>query len=177
MSSCDRNNSKDRPWLTPAEQVAHLKLKGVRFELMSEAEATDYLIRSSNFSTLSCSCTSRRSTRPSSSAPRSRATSRRSSPAATSSSPTAGATSWPTWRARSTPATCSGGTDAFSGMWAQRAICLLCMLVYTINGRLNEPFDTSLSEEQGCGVRSNGRRTLCRFCLLIYTIALRHLEV
>lgn len=49
MSSCDRNNPKDRPWLTPAEQVAHLKLKGVRFELMSEAEATDYLIRNSNY--------------------------------------------------------------------------------------------------------------------------------
>lgn len=49
LSSCDRNNTKDRPWLTPAEQVAHLKLKGVRFELMSEAKATDYLIRDSNY--------------------------------------------------------------------------------------------------------------------------------
>lgn len=49
MSSCGRNNPKDRPWLTPVEQVAHLKLKGVRFELMSEAEATDYLIRNGNY--------------------------------------------------------------------------------------------------------------------------------
>jgi hypothetical protein len=32
-----------RQWLTPAQQVRHLKSKGVKFDLMSEAEAEQCL--------------------------------------------------------------------------------------------------------------------------------------
>lgn len=38
-----------KPWLTPEEQVAHLKGKGVRFGLMSEAEAAAYLAENNNY--------------------------------------------------------------------------------------------------------------------------------
>lgn len=38
-----------KPWLTPAEQVQCLKNKGVVFELMSEAEAEDYLRANNNY--------------------------------------------------------------------------------------------------------------------------------
>lgn len=38
-----------KPWLTPEEQVAHLKGKGVRFDLMGEAEAAAYLARNNNY--------------------------------------------------------------------------------------------------------------------------------
>ncbi len=38
-----------KPWLTPAEQVAHLKSKGVRFDLISERDAVRYLTDNSNY--------------------------------------------------------------------------------------------------------------------------------
>ena len=38
-----------KPWLTPVEQVEHLKSKGVRFSLASEDEAVAYLTRSNNY--------------------------------------------------------------------------------------------------------------------------------
>ncbi len=38
-----------KPWLTPAEQVAHLKSKGVRFDLISESDAVRYLTDNSNY--------------------------------------------------------------------------------------------------------------------------------
>ncbi len=38
-----------KPWLTPAEQVAHLKSKGVRFDLISEIDTVRYLTDSSNY--------------------------------------------------------------------------------------------------------------------------------
>ncbi len=38
-----------KPWLTPEEQVAHLKSKGVRFSLMSEEEAANYLTENNNY--------------------------------------------------------------------------------------------------------------------------------
>ncbi len=39
----------EKPWLTPKEQVAHLKSKGVRFSLMSEEEAVGYLAENNNY--------------------------------------------------------------------------------------------------------------------------------
>lgn len=39
----------EKPWLTPIEQIAHLKGKGVRFELMSESEAECYLTKNNNY--------------------------------------------------------------------------------------------------------------------------------
>lgn len=41
--------STRKPWLTPAEQVQHLKSKGVRFNLMPEAEAERYLRENNNY--------------------------------------------------------------------------------------------------------------------------------
>ena len=38
-----------KQWLTPAQQVAHLKSKGVRFNLMSEKEAISYLVSNNNY--------------------------------------------------------------------------------------------------------------------------------
>lgn len=38
-----------RPWLTPRQQVEHLKSKGVKFELMSEGEAESYLAMNNNY--------------------------------------------------------------------------------------------------------------------------------
>ena len=38
-----------KPWLTPSQQVEHLKAKGVRFELMSEGDAVAYLKKNSNY--------------------------------------------------------------------------------------------------------------------------------
>ncbi|MEY8460677.1 Abi family protein [Eggerthellaceae bacterium 24-137] len=38
-----------KPWLTPAQQVEHLKQKGVRFEKISEEDARTYLERNNNF--------------------------------------------------------------------------------------------------------------------------------
>ncbi len=39
----------EKPWLTPEEQVMHLKSKGVRFSLMSEEEAVNYLTANNNY--------------------------------------------------------------------------------------------------------------------------------
>ncbi|MGN0262608.1 MAG: Abi family protein [Eggerthellaceae bacterium] len=47
MSSIIAANIK--PWLCPYEQVEHLKSKGVRFELMSESEACEYLTENNNY--------------------------------------------------------------------------------------------------------------------------------
>ena len=38
-----------KPWLTPWEQVSHLKSKGVHFRYMSEAEAVEYLTKNNNY--------------------------------------------------------------------------------------------------------------------------------
>lgn len=38
-----------KPWLTPRDQIEHLKSKGVRFNLMSEQEAECYLENNSNY--------------------------------------------------------------------------------------------------------------------------------
>lgn len=38
-----------KPWLNPQEQVEHLKSKGVRFNLISENEAIEYLSKNSNY--------------------------------------------------------------------------------------------------------------------------------
>lgn len=38
-----------KPWLNPQEQVEHLKSKGVRFGLISENEAIEYLSKNSNY--------------------------------------------------------------------------------------------------------------------------------
>ena len=42
-------SQKEKPWLTPAEQVEHLKSKGVRFSLVSETDASEYLSRNNNY--------------------------------------------------------------------------------------------------------------------------------
>lgn len=42
-------NSARKPWLTAAEQVEHLKSKGVRFELISEGDAVAYLTKNNNY--------------------------------------------------------------------------------------------------------------------------------
>lgn len=42
-------DGRQKPWLTPAGQVEHLKSKGVKFRLMSETEAVSYLARNSNY--------------------------------------------------------------------------------------------------------------------------------
>lgn len=36
-------NPKSKPWLTPDEQMKHLRSQGVRFDLMSEKDAISYL--------------------------------------------------------------------------------------------------------------------------------------
>lgn len=38
-----------KPWLTPLEQIAHLRSKGVRFDLISETEACSYLAENNNY--------------------------------------------------------------------------------------------------------------------------------
>ncbi len=38
-----------KAWLTPAEQVSHLKSKGVRFDLISEVDSVNYLTDNSNY--------------------------------------------------------------------------------------------------------------------------------
>lgn len=43
------NSQHIQPWLTPAEQVARLKSKGVRFGLISEQQAELYLSRNNNY--------------------------------------------------------------------------------------------------------------------------------
>lgn len=48
MDNC-QNNSALRPWLSPVQQVECLKEKGVKFELMSEDEAKDYLAQNNNY--------------------------------------------------------------------------------------------------------------------------------
>lgn len=40
---------KYKPWLTPEQQVAHLKTKGVKFQLFSEDEAVTYLSKRNNY--------------------------------------------------------------------------------------------------------------------------------
>ncbi len=46
-------NKESKPKLSPKEQVEHLKTKGVRFELISEDEACDYLENNNNYYKLS----------------------------------------------------------------------------------------------------------------------------
>ena len=41
--------ARRRPWLTPCEQVAQLKDKGVTFSLWSESDAVDYLREHNNY--------------------------------------------------------------------------------------------------------------------------------
>ena len=41
--------SRRKAWLTPDEQVAHLKSKGVRFDLISEVDSIRYLTENSNY--------------------------------------------------------------------------------------------------------------------------------
>lgn len=40
---------QNKPWLTPSEQIARLKSKGVRFNLVSEQDAEQYLIQNNNY--------------------------------------------------------------------------------------------------------------------------------
>lgn len=47
MTNSSENIKK--PWLTPEQQVAHLASKGVRFSLMSEREAVNYLVVNNNY--------------------------------------------------------------------------------------------------------------------------------
>lgn len=42
-------NAKDKPILTPAQQVEHMKSKGIRFDIVSEAEAEAYLRENNNY--------------------------------------------------------------------------------------------------------------------------------
>ena len=42
-------NAKDKPILTPAQQVEHMKSKGIRFNIVSEAEAEAYLRENNNY--------------------------------------------------------------------------------------------------------------------------------
>jgi len=42
-------NPKSKPWLTPDEQMKHLRSQGVRFDLMSEKDAISYLAKNNNF--------------------------------------------------------------------------------------------------------------------------------
>lgn len=42
-------NRSEKPWLTPDEQIAHLKMKGVRFDLISEIDARTYLAENNNY--------------------------------------------------------------------------------------------------------------------------------
>lgn len=44
-----KKKSHMKPWLNPQQQVEHLKSKGVRFKLMTETEAVDYLSKNSNY--------------------------------------------------------------------------------------------------------------------------------
>lgn len=41
--------SMRKPWLTPSQQIAHLKLEGVGFRICSESAAEDYLRRNNNY--------------------------------------------------------------------------------------------------------------------------------
>ena len=42
-------SDKPKPWLTPSEQVEHLRTKGVKFDLMPEMQAENYLRRHNNY--------------------------------------------------------------------------------------------------------------------------------
>lgn len=42
-------NAKDKPILTPAQQVEHMKSKGIRFDIISETEAEAYLRENNNY--------------------------------------------------------------------------------------------------------------------------------
>lgn len=44
-----RKKQEKRPWLSPQQQVEHLKSKGVKFELLSENDAESYLIKNNNY--------------------------------------------------------------------------------------------------------------------------------
>lgn len=48
-SQLDAAARNRKPWLTPVQQVEHLKQKGVRFEKISEEDACTYLERNNNF--------------------------------------------------------------------------------------------------------------------------------
>lgn len=43
------SKTNKKPWLTPHEQVEHLKKQGVRFDLMSASDAEAYLAKNNNF--------------------------------------------------------------------------------------------------------------------------------
>lgn len=46
----DNEREKEKkPWLSPRQQVNHLKSKGVKFDLLSEDEAESYLIKNNNY--------------------------------------------------------------------------------------------------------------------------------
>ena len=45
----DSDGAAPKHFLTPEQQVAHLRARGVRFELCPEADATDYLRRGNNY--------------------------------------------------------------------------------------------------------------------------------
>lgn len=42
-------SGREKPWLTPREQVEHLISKGVKFELWPEDEAEDYLRKNNSY--------------------------------------------------------------------------------------------------------------------------------
>lgn len=48
-SSHSEHLTHTKPWLTPGEQVEHLRSKGVKFELISSSEAEAYLTKNSNY--------------------------------------------------------------------------------------------------------------------------------
>lgn len=43
------SSSHTKPWLTPYEQVEHMKSKGIKFDLLSEKEAEEYLAQNNNY--------------------------------------------------------------------------------------------------------------------------------
>ena len=45
----DNHSRGIKPWLTPMQQVEHLKKQGVRFEMISEEDARAYLSKNNNF--------------------------------------------------------------------------------------------------------------------------------
>lgn len=49
MVASDSDGAAPKHFLTPEQQVAHLRARGVRFELCPEADATDYLRRGNNY--------------------------------------------------------------------------------------------------------------------------------
>lgn len=44
-----KTEHKKKPWLSPKQQVEHLKSKGVKFNLLSENEAESYLTKNNNY--------------------------------------------------------------------------------------------------------------------------------